>query len=81
MVLTMDSPWLFTAFRAPAEPDAAPEALREIQRLRARILFDEGRRPAFRSDAGDNADEQPQDDVRVLIDPAGHPFCLFVNGA
>jgi catechol 2,3-dioxygenase-like lactoylglutathione lyase family enzyme len=20
---------------------------------------------------------QPQDDVRVLIDPAGHPFCLF----
>jgi catechol 2,3-dioxygenase-like lactoylglutathione lyase family enzyme len=22
------------------------------------------------------ADHQPQDDVRVLIDPAGHPFCL-----
>jgi hypothetical protein len=22
---------------------------------------------------------QPQDDVRVLLDPAGHPFCLFVN--
>lgn len=21
---------------------------------------------------------QPQDDVRVLIDPAGHPFCLYV---
>ncbi len=21
---------------------------------------------------------QPQDDVRVLMDPAGHPFCLFV---
>lgn len=21
---------------------------------------------------------QPQDDVRVLLDPAGHPFCLFV---
>lgn len=20
---------------------------------------------------------QPQDDVRVLVDPAGHPFCLF----
>jgi hypothetical protein len=27
------------------------------------------------------AAHQPQDDVRVLIDPAGHPFCLFVNGA
>ncbi len=23
------------------------------------------------------ADYQPQDDVRVMIDPAGHPFCLF----
>jgi catechol 2,3-dioxygenase-like lactoylglutathione lyase family enzyme len=24
------------------------------------------------------ADYQPQDDVRVMIDPAGHPFCLFL---
>lgn len=23
------------------------------------------------------ADHQPQDDVRVMLDPAGHPFCLF----
>ena len=23
------------------------------------------------------ADVQPQDDVRVLFDPSGHPFCLF----
>jgi Glyoxalase-like domain len=23
------------------------------------------------------ATHQPQDDVRVLLDPAGHPFCLF----
>jgi catechol 2,3-dioxygenase-like lactoylglutathione lyase family enzyme len=23
------------------------------------------------------ADYQPQDNVRVLLDPAGHPFCLF----
>ena len=23
------------------------------------------------------ADHQPQDDVRVWIDPVGHPFCLF----
>jgi catechol 2,3-dioxygenase-like lactoylglutathione lyase family enzyme len=23
------------------------------------------------------ADYQPQDDVRVCLDPAGHPFCLF----
>ena len=23
---------------------------------------------------------QPQDDVRVLVDPHGHPFCLWVSG-
>jgi catechol 2,3-dioxygenase-like lactoylglutathione lyase family enzyme len=23
------------------------------------------------------ADSQPQEDVRVMLDPAGHPFCLF----
>ena len=22
---------------------------------------------------------QPQDDVRVLLDPAGHPFCLWIE--
>ena len=22
---------------------------------------------------------QPQDDVRVLLDPAGHPFCLYID--
>jgi catechol 2,3-dioxygenase-like lactoylglutathione lyase family enzyme len=25
------------------------------------------------------ADFQPQDDVRVYLDPAGHPFCLFIE--
>ena len=25
------------------------------------------------------ADVQPQDDVRVMLDPAGHPFCLFAD--
>jgi len=25
------------------------------------------------------ADFQPQDDVRVHLDPAGHPFCLWVS--
>jgi predicted enzyme related to lactoylglutathione lyase len=23
---------------------------------------------------------QPQEHVRVLLDPAGHPFCLYVDG-
>jgi hypothetical protein len=25
------------------------------------------------------ADHQPQDTVRVMLDPAGHPFCLYVD--
>jgi len=25
------------------------------------------------------AEFQPQDDVRVMLDPAGHPFCLFLD--
>jgi len=25
------------------------------------------------------ADYQPQEDVRVYLDPAGHPFCLWVE--
>lgn len=25
------------------------------------------------------ADFQPQDEVRVMLDPAGHPFCLFLR--
>jgi catechol 2,3-dioxygenase-like lactoylglutathione lyase family enzyme len=25
------------------------------------------------------ADVQPQEDVRVMLDPAGHPFCLFAD--
>lgn len=25
------------------------------------------------------AEHQPQDDVRVMFDPAGHPFCLFAD--
>ncbi len=24
-------------------------------------------------------DHQPQDDVRVLLDPAGHPFCFYTS--
>ncbi len=25
------------------------------------------------------AEHQPQKDVRVMLDPAGHPFCLFAR--
>lgn len=33
---------------------------------------------AWALDAGATlAEHQPQDQVRVMLDPAGHPFCLF----
>jgi predicted enzyme related to lactoylglutathione lyase len=28
----------------------------------------------------EQASYQPQNDVRVMLDPAGHPFCLFMAG-
>ena len=27
------------------------------------------------------SEHQPQEEVRVLIDPSGHPFCLYVGAA
>lgn len=27
------------------------------------------------------ASHQPQETVRVMLDPAGHPFCLYVDGS
>ncbi|PZS30637.1 MAG: glyoxalase [Pseudonocardiales bacterium] len=36
--------------------------------------------PALAAAAGATlADYQPQDDVRVFLDPAGHPFCLWLD--
>ena len=35
---------------------------------------------AFAVDAGaEPASYQPQEDVRVMLDPAGHPFCLYLD--
>lgn len=28
---------------------------------------------------GTVAEHQPQDEVRVIIDPSGHPFCVYVS--
>jgi catechol 2,3-dioxygenase-like lactoylglutathione lyase family enzyme len=37
---------------------------------------------AWAVDAGATlAGYQPQEDVRVMLDPAGHPFCLFLSQA
>lgn len=37
---------------------------------------------AWATEAGATlADYQPQADVRVMLDPAGHPFCLFLESS
>ena len=61
------APGLAGRRRAPA--DDAPPRLR-------------GHRPRSRRRGGGAArrrapEHQPQEDVRVLLDPAGHPFCLY----
>jgi len=59
----------------PAEPG------RQRQMLHLDFAVDD--LPAATADAlqmGARLSEfQPQDDVRVLLDPAGHPFCLYLD--
>jgi catechol 2,3-dioxygenase-like lactoylglutathione lyase family enzyme len=61
---------------APTWPPAAGEQLMMVH-----LDFgvdDLGGAVAWAVEAGARlADHQPQDDVRVMLDPDGHPFCLF----
>ena len=52
--------------RVHPEPDGDPLAALEAA---TRQAVDLGAR---------RAEYQPQEDVRVMLDPAGHPFCLWV---
>ncbi|WP_330328829.1 GNAT family N-acetyltransferase [Streptomyces sp. NBC_00536] len=54
-------PWHVTAFRVPREEPEAAELVGSIRELRARILFDRGRRPDFRTPEGGYADDQELD--------------------
>lgn len=67
-------PW----YRPPVWPEQAgqPEKMLhldiQVDDLEAAV--------AHAIDAGARlAEVQPQDDVRVFFDPAGHPFCLFTD--
>jgi hypothetical protein len=59
----------------PPEPGAQQMMIHldiEVDNLEAGV--------AWAIDAGARlAEHQPQEDVRVMLDPAGHPFCLFSN--
>jgi catechol 2,3-dioxygenase-like lactoylglutathione lyase family enzyme len=62
---------------APTWPSAAGE--QQIQEHLDIAVDDLEAGVSWAVDAGATvAEYQPQDDVRVMFDPAGHPFCLFV---
>ncbi|MFI1827465.1 VOC family protein [Streptomyces sp. NPDC020412] len=62
----------------PVWPEA-PGAQQKMLHLDIRVDdLAEGVRHAVALGAREAA-HQPQGDVRVLFDPAGHPFCLFVD--
>jgi len=57
----------------PTTPDQPPMMVHldiRVDDLTAATAYAEGL-------GAELADFQPQDDVRVMLDPAGHPFCLF----
>ncbi|MFE9253856.1 ThiF family adenylyltransferase [Streptomyces sp. NPDC006879] len=55
------APWHVSAFRLGAEEPGAAELAGQVRELRARILFDRGRRPDFRRADGGYADDQELD--------------------
>jgi predicted GNAT family N-acyltransferase len=56
------APWHVSAFMVPQDdPDQANLVLGLVRGLRARILFDRGRRPAFRRSDGTHFDDQDLD--------------------
>lgn len=69
-------------YRRPTWPSRSADGDSEQQQLMMIHLdigvadLDEGVRWAVEQGAR-VADHQPQDDVRVMLDPEGHPFCLF----
>ena len=66
-------------YRAPTWPPAPGE-----QRPMMHLDFQVGDLESAVADAvalgATVAAAQPQDNVRVLLDPAGHPFCLCLDG-
>lgn len=59
----------------PAEPDRQQMQLHldiEVEDLEGAVAY------ALAAGA-ELADFQPQEHVRVLLDPVGHPFCFFAN--
>ncbi|WP_327145472.1 ThiF family adenylyltransferase [Nocardia sp. NBC_01327] len=56
-----DVQWHVSAFQAPRSGADPTDQVRWLQELRARILYDNGRRPGFRDAAGAHVDDQELD--------------------
>ncbi len=62
----------------PVWPSVAGE--QQLQEHLDILVHDLDEAVAWATQAGATlASYQPQDDVRVMLDPAGHPFCLFLG--
>jgi len=57
---------------------AGPSDQQMMMHLEVRVDDLEGAAAHARACGATEAEYQPQDDVRVCLDPAGHPFCLWV---
>ena len=80
------------AYRPPTRPEE-PEAQQKMMHLDVRVVPADGGDPsgpagqdaleaavAVAVGAGGRlADHQPREDLRVVLDPAGHPLCLFLH--
>lgn len=53
--------WHVSAFLASADTVVSNEIVETVRELRARVLFDRGRRPAFRGEDGRHVDDQDLD--------------------
>jgi catechol 2,3-dioxygenase-like lactoylglutathione lyase family enzyme len=78
------NPTTYLGFQTSAEyvrPVWPPADGRQQQMLHLDIgVSDVGTAVAHAVAAGATlAEFQPQDDVRVMLDPAGHPFCLYLD--
>jgi catechol 2,3-dioxygenase-like lactoylglutathione lyase family enzyme len=67
-----------TSFQPPAWP-ARPGEQQMMMHLEVMVDDLEGAVAHAVSLGARVADFQPQDDVRVCLDPAGHPFCLWLS--
>ncbi|MFD7876305.1 VOC family protein [Streptomyces sp. NPDC059766] len=66
------------AYVPPAWPTRAPGEQQMMLHLDIEVDDLEAETARAVAAGATPAGHQPQDDVRVLLDPAGHPFCLWV---